>query len=68
MQKKEEKRNFIIFKQVKATHPDKHEGTTLDFKAASSAYEAGDWAMVMIAENITCNSSSLSRFYYYERG
>ena len=52
-EKKEEKQKFQkLFKQVaKATHPDKHEGTTLDFKAASSAFENGDWAMLLqIAE------------------
>ena len=52
-EKKEEKKKFHqLFKQVaKATHPDKHEGTTLDFKAASSAFEQGDWSMLLqIAE------------------
>lgn len=52
-EKKEEKKKFHqLFKQVaKATHPDKHEGTTLDFKAASAAYQSGDWAMLLqIAE------------------
>ena len=51
--KKEEKKKFHhLFKQVaKATHPDKNEGAMLDFKAASSAYEQGDWAMLLqIAE------------------
>ena len=49
----EEKKSFTkLFKQVaKATHPDKHRGTTLDFKAASQAYEIGDWSMlIQIAE------------------
>ena len=53
VEKKEEKKKFHqLFKQVaKATHPDKHEGTTLDFKAASAAYQGGDWAMLLqIAE------------------
>ena len=52
-EKKQEKKKFHqLFKQVaKATHPDKHEGTTLDFKAASAAYQSGDWAMLLqIAE------------------
>ena len=52
-EKKEEKKKFHhLFKQVaKATHPDKHEGTMLDFKAASAAYQGGDWAMLLqIAE------------------
>ena len=52
-EKKEEKKKFHqLFKQVaKATHPDKHEGTILDFKAASAAFESGDWAMLLqIAE------------------
>ena len=53
VEKKEEKKKFHqLFKQVaKATHPDKHEGTILDFKAASAAYQQGDWAMLLqIAE------------------
>ena len=52
-EKKEEKKKFHhLFKQVaKATHPDKHDGTMLDFKAASAAYQRGDWAMLLqIAE------------------
>jgi hypothetical protein len=52
--KNEEKKKFaILFKQVaKATHPDKHKGTMLDFKAASAAYETGDWSMLLqVAEN-----------------
>ena len=52
-EKKEEKQKFQkLFKQVaKVTHPDKHEGTILDFKAASAAFENGDWAMLLqIAE------------------
>lgn len=52
-EKNKEKQKFQkLFKQVaKATHPDKHEGTMLDFKAASSAFENGDWAMLLqIAE------------------
>ena len=50
---KEEKKRFTrLFKQVaKATHPDKHMGTILDFKAASAAYELGDWSLlIQIAE------------------
>ncbi len=50
---KEEKLKFTkIYKQIaRATHPDKHENTTLDFKAASAAYEMGDWSMlIQIAE------------------
>ena len=48
-EKKKEKKKFnSLFKQVaKATHPDKHKGTTLDFKAASAAFEQGDWAMLL---------------------
>lgn len=48
-EKKEEKKKFSnLFKQVaKATHPDKHEGTMLDFKAASAAFESGDWSMLL---------------------
>tara|TARA_R100001510_G_C7636026_1_gene194173 strand:+ start:233 stop:844 length:612 start_codon:yes stop_codon:yes gene_type:complete len=49
----QEKQKFQkLFKQVaKATHPDKHKGTMLDFKAASAAFENGDWAMLLqIAE------------------
>ena len=52
--KNEEKKKFTtLFKQVaKATHPDKHKGTMLDFKAASAAYENGDWSMLLqVAEN-----------------
>ncbi len=50
--KKEKKKFHSLFKQVaKVTHPDKHEGTTLDFKTASAAFEEGDWAMLLqIAE------------------
>jgi len=50
---KEEKKRFTkLFKQVaKATHPDRHEDTALDFKAASAAYEMGDWSLlIQIAE------------------
>ena len=49
---KEEKKFQKLFKQVaKATHPDKHDGTTLDFKSASAAYESGDWSLLLqIAE------------------
>ena len=49
-------------KQVaKATHPDKHEGTMLDFKAASSAYQSGDWAMLLqIAEEHNIMPEDLS--------
>lgn len=50
---KEEKKRFTkLFKQVaKATHPDRHQDTTLDFKAASAAYEMGDWSLlIQIAE------------------
>ena len=52
IQKEEKKKFQKLFKQVaKATHPDKHEGTTLDFKAASQAFETGDWALLLqIAE------------------
>ena len=49
----EEKLKFNkIYKQiVRVTHPDKNQGTTLDFKAASRAYEIGDWSMlIQIAE------------------
>ena len=51
---KQEKKKFQkLFKQVaKETHPDKHNGTTLDFKAAAQAYEAGDWSLLLqIAES-----------------
>ena len=50
---KEEKKSFTkLFKQVaKVTHPDKHEGTALDFQAASAAYDLGDWSLlIQIAE------------------
>ena len=53
-EKKEEKKKFQkLFKQIaKVTHPDKHEGTMLDFKAASSAFETGDWSMLLqVAES-----------------
>ena len=49
----EEKKSFSkLYKQIAiATHPDKHQGTALDFKAASSAYEMGDWSLlIQIAE------------------
>ena len=62
-EKKEEKKKFHhLFKQVaKATHPDKHEGTMLDFKAASSAYQSGDWAMLLqIAEEHSIMPQDLS--------
>lgn len=53
VEKKEKGKFQKLFKQVaKATHPDKHKGTTLDFKAASSAFQKGDWAMLLqIAES-----------------
>ena len=46
---KEEKKRFTkLFKQVaKATHPDRNKDTALDFKAASSAYEMGDWSLLI---------------------
>ena len=53
VEKKEEKKKLQkLFKQVaKVTHPDKHDGTVLDFKAASAAFESGDWSMLLqIAE------------------
>ncbi len=49
----EEKLKFNkIYKQIiRATHPDKNQGTTLDFKTAARAYEIGDWSMlIQIAE------------------
>ncbi len=49
-----EKKKFQkLFKQVAiVTHPDKNNGTVLDFKAASTAYESGDWSLLLqIAEN-----------------
>lgn len=52
-EKRKEKKKFnSLFKQVaKVTHPDKNDGTILDFKAASAAFEQGDWAMLLqIAE------------------
>jgi hypothetical protein len=48
-----EKKSFSkLYKRVAiATHPDKHEGNALDFKAASAAYELGDWSLlIQIAE------------------
>ena len=62
-EKKEQKKKFHhLFKQVaKATHPDKHEGTMLDFKAASSAYQSGDWSMLLqIAEEHNIMPQDLS--------
>ena len=62
-EKKEEKKKFHqLFKQLaKATHPDKNEGTMLDFKAASSAYQSGDWAMLLqIAEEHSIMPQDLS--------
>ena len=59
---KSEKNKFQkLFKQIaKATHPDRNEGTTLDFKAASTAYENGDWAMLLqIAEDYKILPSDL---------
>ena len=49
---KENKSFSKLFRQVAiATHPDKRQGTTLDFKAASAAYELGDWSLlIQIAE------------------
>ena len=46
---REEKKRFTkLFKQVaKATHPDRNKNTALDFKAASSAYEMGDWSLLI---------------------
>ena len=63
VEKKEEKKKFhSLFKQVaKATHPDKHEGTMLDFKAASAAYESSDWAMLLqVAEQYVIVPEDLS--------
>jgi len=59
----QEKQKFQkLFKQVAlATHPDKHKGTTLDFKAASAAFESGDWAMLLqIAEQYGIMPQDLS--------
>ena len=61
--KKEQKKKFQkLFKQVaKVTHPDKNDGTTLDFKAASAAYETGDWSMLLqIAEQYSILPEDLS--------
>ena len=62
-ERSQEKQKFQkLFKQVaKATHPDKHQGTTLDFKAASAAFDKGDWAMLLqIAEQYQIIPEDLS--------
>jgi len=61
--KNEEKKKFTkLFKQVaKVTHPDKNEGTMLDFKAASAAYEKGNWSMLLqVAEDYNIIPEDLS--------
>ena len=65
--KTQEKKKFQkLFKQVaKATHPDKHQGTTLDFKAASLAFEQGDWSMLLqIAEEYNILPEDLSEVLF----
>ena len=59
---KEKKKFSNLFKQVaKVTHPDKNEGTMLDFKAASTAFETGDWSLLLqVAEEYNIVPEDLS--------
>ena len=52
VEKKEQKKFTNLFKQVaKLAHPDKPNGSSLNFAAASAAYETGDWSRLLeIAE------------------
>jgi len=52
VEKKEQKKFTNLFKQVaKVAHPDKPSGSSLNFAAASAAYETGDWSRLLeIAE------------------
>jgi hypothetical protein len=52
VEKKEQKKFTSLFKQVaKSAHPDKPNGSSLNFAAASAAYETGDWSRLLeIAE------------------
>ena len=52
VEKKEQKKFTNLFKQVaKLAHPDKQGGSSLNFAAASAAYETGDWSRLLeIAE------------------
>ena len=49
---KEQKKFANLFKQIaKVAHPDKPSGSSLNFAAASAAYETGDWSRLLeIAE------------------
>ena len=52
VEKKEQKKFTNLFKQIaKQAHPDKPNGSSLNFAAASAAYEMGDWSRLLeIAE------------------
>ena len=52
VEKKEQKKFANLFKQIaKVAHPDKPSGSSLNFAAASAAYEMGDWSRLLeIAE------------------
>ena len=52
VEKKEQKKFTSLFKQVaRLAHPDKPNGSSLNFAAASAAYEMGDWSRLLeIAE------------------
>ena len=52
VEKKEQKKFTHLFKQIaKVAHPDKPNGSSLNFAAASAAYEMGDWSRLLeIAE------------------
>jgi len=52
VERKEQKKFTNLFKQVaKVAHPDKPNGSSLNFAAASAAYETGDWSRLLeIAE------------------
>ena len=52
VERKEQKKFTSLFKQVaKSAHPDKPNGSSLNFAAASAAYETGDWSRLLeIAE------------------
>ena len=52
VEKKEQKKFTNLFKQIaKQAHPDKPSGSSLNFAAASAAYEMGDWSRLLeIAE------------------
>ena len=65
VEKKEQKKFTSLFKQVaKVAHPDKPKGSSLNFAAASAAYEMGDWSRLLeIAEIYAILPDNIEEIY-----